>query len=144
MYQNSQILNSQTQAQHYNVLPDMSHNLPEFDGISGPTAARVWLEQLKSTATLHRWTEAIAFETARSRLRKAAKNWYLGNIDTITTWQGFRKSFSSTFLVDKSFTERFEEMQHRSQGPNENTVEYFFDKVRLCKALKFGLDETKT
>ena len=35
-------------------------------------------------------------------------------------------------------------MQRRSQGPSENTVEYFFDKICLCKALNFGLNETRT
>ena len=27
---------------------------------------------------------------------------------------------------------------------NENATEYFFEKLRLCKALNFGLDEIKT
>ena len=129
---------------HYNVLPDLSHNISDFDGISGATSTRVWLKQLESTVSLHQWTEAIAFETARSHLTRAAKNWYLANLDTITNWHTFRKSFANTFLVEKTFTERFQEMQRRCQGPNENTTEYFFDKVRLCKALKFGLEETKT
>lgn len=35
-------------------------------------------------------------------------------------------------------------MQNRVQRAGENTKEYFFDKVRLCKALKMQLDEIKT
>lgn len=131
------------QTHHYNVLPDLSHNISNFNGISGAASARVWIKQLESTATLHNWTETVAFETARSHLEGAAKNWYLANIDEVKDWKTFRKAFSNTFLLEKSLTERFQEMQARVQQHNEHTTEYFFDKLRLCKALGFTLDEIK-
>lgn len=53
----------------------------------------------KSTAILHKWTEAIAFETARAHLVKAARDWYLANIDVIRNWAEFRKAFGDTFLI---------------------------------------------
>ena len=147
MAQNTAILqrssNHVQPTQHFSVLPDLTHNIPKFDGLSSAASAKLWLHQLESTAILHRWTEAIAFETARSHLEKAAKNWYLAYIHEIKDWQSFRKAFSNTFLVDKSLTDKFQEMQQRCQGPNENTAEYYFSKLRLCKALNFGLDETK-
>ncbi|XP_014215209.1 uncharacterized protein LOC106644286 [Copidosoma floridanum] len=146
MRQNALILdNAQAnQNRNYSVLPDLSHNIAEFDGLTGPGHARAWLKQLESTATLHKWTEAVAFETARSRLSKAAKNWYLANIDAITNWQQFRQAFANTFMTQKSLTERFQEMSNRTQGQNENTAEYYFDKMRLCKALDLGFEEIKT
>ena len=64
-------------------------------------------------------------------------------MDEIKDWKGFIQAFANTFIMEKSLTEKFEEMQRRSKGPNEATKEYFFDKVRLCKALNFGLDEIK-
>lgn len=54
------------QQQFYNVLPDLSHNISDFYGLSESSNAKVWLKQLESTANLHRWTQAIAFETART------------------------------------------------------------------------------
>lgn len=141
---NQNMAQQQQPQQLYNVLPDLSHNIADFDGLSGPSNAKAWLKQLESTANLHRWTQAIAFETARSHLTKAAKNWYLANIDTISDWNSFRKSFASTFMLEKTLTERWQEMQSRNQRQGENTVEYFFDKLRLCKALNMGLDEIKT
>lgn len=128
----------------FNVLPDLSHNIAEFDGLSGPANANVWIKQLETTANLHRWTYAIAFETARSHLTRAAKNWYLANIDSINDWTSFRNAFKQTFMVDKSLTQKWTEMQNRVQLAGENTKEYFFDKVRLCKALNMELDEIKT
>lgn len=77
--------------------------------------------------------EAVALETARRHLDEAVRNWYLGNIDEIHDWQSFRKAFSNTFMVEKSLTEKFQEVQQRYQGLNEYTQEYFFDKVHLSK-----------
>lgn len=142
----NQNLQNNNQAQNttqYSILPDLSHNIEEFNGLADFASSYAWLKQLESTVTLHNWTEAVAFETARSRLRGAAKNWYLANLKDIKDWQSFRKQFSFTFLCKKTLTERFQEMQRRVQGQNENTIEYFFDKVRLCKALDFGVDEIK-
>ena len=148
MQQNTALMATVTKSrdpgnQLFNVLPDLSHNIAEFDGLSGAANAKIWLQQLESTVTLHRWTEAVAFETARSHLTKAARNWYLGNIETIIDWQSFRKAFARTFLMEKSLTERWKEMQKRSQRPDDKTAKYFFDKVRLCKALKLPFDEIK-
>lgn len=103
----------------------------------------MWLKQLETTANLHRWTQVIAFETTRSHLTRAAKNWYLANIDSIYDWQSFRCAFANTFMLEKSLTEKWQEMQKRLQLFEENTKEYFFDKVRLCKALKMDLDEIR-
>ena len=125
------------------MLPDLSHNIEKFDGLCGASIVRAWIEQLELTATMHQWTEDDTFETVRGNLAKAAKTWYLANIDKIKNWKGFRKAFANTFMMGKSLTEKLEEMQRRCQGPDEASKEYFFDKVRLYKALNFELDEIK-
>lgn len=56
----------------------------------------------------------------------------------------FRKAFLQTFMIEKSLTEKWQDMQSRCQRRGEDSREYFFDKLRLCKALKLGLDEFKT
>lgn len=85
------------QQQLYNVLPDISHNIKDLDGIEDHTAARACIKQLESTAVMHRWMEAIAFEVARGHLIKAARDWYLANIDVIRNWTEFRKASGDTF-----------------------------------------------
>lgn len=75
---------AQLKRMQYNILIDLSHNIGDFDGLSGAASARTWIHQLESIATLHNWTEAIAFETARSHLTKAARNCYLANLDSLT------------------------------------------------------------
>ena len=67
----------------------------------------------------------------------------LANLNSIKIWQQFRQAFSGTFLVEKSLTEKWEDMKKKQQRPGKDTREYFFDKVRLCELLNFGLDETK-
>lgn len=70
MTQNAQLLARANQPSPsvplYNVLPDLSHNISQYDGLTGAANAKIWLTQLETTANLHRWTEGIAFETARS------------------------------------------------------------------------------
>ena len=58
---------------YYNVLPDLSHNIEKFDGLRGASTARAWIKQLESTATMHRLTEAVAFETTRRNINKGCK-----------------------------------------------------------------------
>ena len=113
----------------------LSHNIGDFTGLEVAVEAKVWLKQLEYTATLHRWTEAVAFETARAHLKKAARNWYLRRTDSISDWKTFRSEFKGTFLKEKSMAEKWKSMEQRSQRLGENTCEYFFDKVRLCKDL---------
>ena len=129
--------------QLFNVLPDLSHNIAEFDGLSEAANAKIWLQQLEFTVTLHRWIEAVVSETVRSHLTKDARNWYLGNLEKIIDWQFFRKAFAHTFLMEMSLTERWKDMQKRSQRPDDKTAKYFFDKVHLCKALKLPFDGIK-
>ena len=146
LQQNAQMIASTNNARGtatYHVMPDMSHNLGQFDGLSGVTTARTWLRQLESSAVLHRWTNAVAFETARSNLTKGARNWYLANLDTTVDWASFKKAFSNRFLIERTLTEKYEEMKTRCQRQGENTREYFFDKLRFCKALNFGSYEIK-
>uniref|UniRef100_A0ABD2WQH5 RNA-directed DNA polymerase n=1 Tax=Trichogramma kaykai TaxID=54128 RepID=A0ABD2WQH5_9HYME len=108
----------------YGVLPDLSHNIRDFDDLESSADALAWLRQLESTASLHKWTEAIAFETARSRLTGAARNWYYANITEIVNWRTFRASFRDTFTTEKSLTDKWQEMQKRSQGQDEDPLAY--------------------
>lgn len=108
MQQNATMMDAirqQQPPQLFNGLPDLLHNIDDFDDLSGPSN---------------------------------------GNIDAISDWGSFRKAFASKFMLEKTLTGRWQEMQSRNQRQGENTAEYFFDKLRLCKALNMGLDETKT
>lgn len=108
-----QLMNQEqaTNTMQYSILPDLSHNTAKFDGLTGAASTKTWLQQLDSTVALHRWTEPIAFETARSNLTGDAKNWFIGHMDVLTDWQTFRKAFVHTFMMEKSMTEKWEEMR---------------------------------
>lgn len=94
IHQNSAIMqnlsaNNRPETFHYNVLPDLTNNIEDFTGLEGPADARAWLSQLESSAMLHCWTEAVAFETTRSHLKRAARNWYLAHCETMRDWKSF-------------------------------------------------------
>ena len=59
MNQNAVLIQSLAQEKHsetfhYNILPDLSHNIDDFTGLELAVEAKAWLKQLEFTATLHR------------------------------------------------------------------------------------------
>ena len=129
---------------HYNILPDLSKNIEDFDATGSSSDAKNWLRSIESMGTLHRWTPAILLETARSHLKNGARNWYLSLVEDIHDWKQFCVAFRASFIQEKSLTERWKEMTRRQQKESETSVDYYFDKVRLCKMLNLNAKETKT
>ncbi|XP_018566986.2 uncharacterized protein LOC108907688 [Anoplophora glabripennis] len=133
---------SDEHVRNFHVMPDFSKTIEDFTGESGPQDAKLWLKQLETTANLHSWPQAFVFETARSHLCGAAKFWYRGRND-ITDWTKFKTAFANTFLMSKSKTELWKEMQSRIQGIKENVSVYFHEKITLCRELNLDFEETK-
>lgn len=79
---------------------------------------------------MHSWPEA--FETALRHIREAAKFWYRSCND-ITDCTKFKTAFTKTFLVNKSKTELWKEMQSLIQGIKENVSVYFHEKITLSR-----------
>lgn len=81
--------------QNYNVMPDLSKTIDDFDGEKGPVEAEEWLRQVRNAAQLHNWPAAFTYQTARSHLVGAAKYWLKGRKD-ITNWEQLMAAFNKT------------------------------------------------
>lgn len=57
----STIPSGSSDVMNFNVMPDLSKSIDKFDGEEGPSAAKAWLQQLESTASLHHWPDAFAY-----------------------------------------------------------------------------------
>lgn len=72
MTQNAQLLERASQPSPsvplYNELPDLSHNISQFDRLTGAANAKIWLTQLESIANLHRWTEQKSSNKSSKKL----------------------------------------------------------------------------
>lgn len=128
---------------NYNVMPDLSKTIDDFNGEKGPGTAEAWLHQLQNTATLHSWPSAFTFQTACSHLVGAAKYWLQGRRTEVTDWNLFVPAFKRTFIFEKSKTDTWRRMQERVQQAKENVSRYFYEKVALCKELGLSFSEVK-
>lgn len=140
-------LNNSQQAgndvQNFNIMPDLSKTIEQFDGEKGPANAKLWLQQLENTALLHHWPDAFTYQTAQNNLRGAATYWFKSRCSKLTDWNSFKEAFKKTFLFERSKTECWQRMQSRMQLPKENVSVYFHSKVSLCEELNLDFSETK-
>lgn len=122
-------------------MPDLSQTIGTFDSVSGPMDARLWIDQLETTARIHCWPEAFLYESAGLNLRGAARSWFLAMKGCFANWQQFRAAFKKTFIPEMSRAEAWNAMKLRRQGVEEKIPTYFYDKLRLCKVLCLSLLE---
>jgi len=71
----------------------------------------------------------------------AARNWFLGR--EFVDWSDFSSKFKSTFIRGLRTTDRWNLMQKRVQQKGEHLVDFFHEKVRLCRELKLIFEEIK-
>ncbi|KAL1475412.1 hypothetical protein MTO96_037305 [Rhipicephalus appendiculatus] len=127
----------------FQVMPDLSNNIPSFDGCEDAPSARDWIENLRSTATLHSWPEPFILETAKSRLTGPARDWLRSRRSEIKTWRDFEERFRRTFVSQTRAAECWRKMYERVQQRNESSVVYFHAKVRLCKEANLDFWDTR-
>ncbi|KAJ8966653.1 hypothetical protein NQ314_003380 [Rhamnusium bicolor] len=128
---------------NYNVMPDLSKSIDNFNGEGDPHFAVAWLRQLKNTANLHSWPDAFTLQTAQCHLVGAAKYWLNGRSSEIINWSEFEAAFRKTFIFEESKNDSWTRMQKRTQRQNENISVYFHEKLALCKACNLPFLEIK-
>ncbi|KAK8775719.1 hypothetical protein V5799_030936, partial [Amblyomma americanum] len=127
----------------YQVMPDLSKNISDFDGSGDAASAKEWLGNLQTTATLHRWPEPFKLETAKCHLVGPAKDWLRSRKEVSTSWENFDYHFRRTFCGQTRAAERWRKMQERVQQRNESTTAYFHSKVRLCREANLDFCDTR-
>ncbi|XP_077501927.1 uncharacterized protein LOC144112953 [Amblyomma americanum] len=127
----------------YQVMPDLSKNISDFDGSGDAVSAKEWLGNLQTTATLHRWPEPFKLETAKCHLVGPAKDWLRSRKEVSTSWENFDYHFRRTFCGQTRAAERWRKMQERVQQRNESTTAYFHSKVRLCREANLDFCDTR-
>lgn len=80
---------------------------------------------------------------AREHLKESALKWYRYHQLEFHAWEDFESKFKRNYSDQRTLTERFQEMSFRVQEAGEPTDDYFYDKMRMCKALKLPFKESK-
>jgi len=126
----------------YYVMPDFHQSLPDFFGTESHVEASNWIKGIGSTADLHNWPDTFKLEIVRTKLKGAARNWYLGR--NFPCWEHFEQQFKETFIGSlASIVDLTKLLIARQQKKGETTAEYFHDKARMCRELKLDFDESK-
>lgn len=123
------------QEEEVDLSPNMLMSLPVFTGEDVPYDASRWLGIISGTAMLCRWSDAVKLKVALAKLKGPAHQWQIGR--NFKLWVDFDKLFKITF-VDKVNV-----LNARVQSKTESFMDYYYDKIKLCKDLELGIDETK-
>ena len=127
----------------FQVMPDLSKGISEYNGLGGSTKAKLWIERIKSMHTVHHWPLELCLETARCNLIGPAYHWYATYHEEITDWDQFERRFRSTFVPKSSLPEKWKKMQDRVQRKGESVESYFHEKVMICTELNLKFEDTK-
>ncbi|XP_022160829.1 uncharacterized protein LOC111026944 [Myzus persicae] len=126
----------------YYVMPDFHQSLPDFIGTESHAEASNWIKGINSTADLHSWPDTFKLEIVRTKLKGAARNWYLGR--NFSSWEHFEQQFKDAFIGTlASIVDLTKLLIARQQRKGETVNEYFHDKARMCRELKLDFDESK-
>jgi transposase InsO family protein len=126
-------------AASYQVMPDLTKSIQNFDGEDN---ARDWLLELEGMKTLHNWPDDFVLEVARGHLVGGAKEWFLMKINVFTTFASFKEAFERTFIRQTTTSEKWKRMQQCVQG-RDSLAQYFHLKARLCRDLRLNFADTK-
>lgn len=58
-------------------------------------------------------------------------------------WPEFENKFRDAFVQEIRLSDRWNELNQRNQGVDEHLVDYFYEKVRLCRVLKLPFNEIR-
>lgn len=126
------------------VKPDLTQGIRSFDGDNeSDKLASEWIENINTTAVLHQWPDTFKLQTAKQRLKGPARDWLLGRLEVLSTWQKFETNFHETFTLTESLVQRFVRMQACTQKREQSKVAYFHKKMRLCRAVNLDFADCK-
>lgn len=96
----------------FHVMPDLTQSIGDFDReTDSDKLASEWLGNINTIAGLHKWLEVFKLQTAKQHLKGPARDWILGRLETLSTWQKFETAFRDTFIAAESLAQRFVRMQ---------------------------------
>lgn len=139
--ENNNEIRSRDNTTDYRLLPDLDRSIPPFDGLLADHLAEDWLNSIDGLATINNWPFRYRLQFVRSNLVSAARNWFLA--EDFADWSDFTNKFRDAFVPHVSISDRWDIMRSREQNENEHVVDYFYDKIRLCKALSLPFREIR-
>lgn len=133
-------VNSQT-VMDFRIVPDLNQTVRKFTGSEGSLEAEDWFDTVDGLANINNWPLNFRLQFVRSNITGAARSWFGG--EKFESWEQFKTRFYRIFVREARLTDRWDLMKNRVQSKEEHLIEYFMDKVRLCKNLELSFAEIR-
>lgn len=125
----------------YRVMPDLDRTVPKFSGHETSATAEDWISTVVGLANLNFWPFQYWLQYVRCNLTGAARSWYLSEV--FPNWNTVLVQFRAAFVRTLRMSDQWQELSSRLQKPDEHIIDYFYDKLRLCKALSLPFNEVR-
>jgi len=138
------VSNSKTveQGNQFFVMPDLNKSIKSFTGRETGSEAKDWIKTFVGMVEINKWSDALKIESVRANLSDPAQQWFKSR--QFDSWEDFEQQFMRSFIGIPNRTELWHVLVARVQSKTEATIDYFYDKVRLCSDLCLSFEETKT
>jgi len=125
----------------YRVPPEVDRNVPLFNGLETNYVAEDWISTVTGVVVLNGWNFNQGLHYVRAHVTGAARNWFLSEV--FADWHDLEMKFREAFVQEIRLSDRWNELNQRNQEPEEHLVDYFYEKVRLCRVLKLPFAEIR-
>lgn len=125
----------------YRILPDVGTSIWTFTGHETSDRADDWISSVDGLAHTNQWPLRYRLMYVRSHVSEAARSWFL--LEEFDDWDNFVRKFRTTFVRTIRKADLWRELESRVQSPNEPTIDYFYEKIGLCRKLDLSFVETR-
>lgn len=125
----------------YRILPDVTSATEVFTGNEPNITAKDWLDNVDGIANVNAWPFRYRLQYVRKHVAGAARSWF--NAYEFENWADFVNKFRLVFVREVRISDRWRELEGRTQNNGEPTVDYFFAKLTLCKALQLPISDSR-
>lgn len=125
----------------FRIMPDLNQSVKKFTGRENIVEATDWLDTVEGLANLNNWPWNFRLQFIRANMTGAARSWMGG--EEFTDWIDFNQKFRRIFVRQTSVSDRWDLMKARVQNRDEPILEFYLDKVRLCKDLSLPFTEIR-
>ncbi|KAJ8937455.1 hypothetical protein NQ314_011844 [Rhamnusium bicolor] len=116
--------------------------LPEFDPVKNNITISLWINKIEEFGELYDWDEVAIKHYALSKLTGVAKTWRDSLSCQARSWAEWKTLLQETFAVqDSAISLRFEAQNYKWK-PNQDIVEYYFEKMAKCNKCNMSVPET--
>ncbi|KAJ8938227.1 hypothetical protein NQ314_011556 [Rhamnusium bicolor] len=116
--------------------------LPEFDPVKNNISILLWIEKIEEYGELYDWDEVAVKHYALSKLVGVAKTWRDSLPCESRNWAEWKILLGETFAIETSSLELRLEAQNYKWKPNQDIVEYYFEKLAKCNKCQMSVSET--